>query len=262
MEQKIVFFDIDGTLIPEGGRYIVESAAKAIHQAQENGHLMFINTGRCRTLIDRALSDFGFDGFICGCGTHILYKGKTLLYSPVSPSLSRKVADLGNDFGLDILFESAHDMYSGDSPSHPQAKMLLEGLKHYGIRIVPPEVPDFSFDKFVTWKNPETDFSAFVEAISPYFTFIDRGNDFAEFVPKGFSKATGIAQILDYLHLPLESAIAIGDSTNDLPMLTYVNHSVAMGNSMPPSVKERVSFVTRDILDDGIAYALKHFSLI
>ena len=43
----IVFFDLDGTLISDDGAYIIpESAINAIHKAQANGHLMYVDTGR------------------------------------------------------------------------------------------------------------------------------------------------------------------------------------------------------------------------
>lgn len=55
--------------------------------------------------------------------------------------------------------------------------------------------------------------------------------------------------------------MAFGDGGNDISMLEYVGIGVAMGNANPP-VKERADFVTKDIDDDGIEYALRHFGLI
>ncbi|NRY46482.1 hydroxymethylpyrimidine pyrophosphatase-like HAD family hydrolase [Clostridium beijerinckii] len=44
-------------------------------------------------------------------------------------------------------------------------------------------------------------------------------------------------------------------------MLKYVKNSIAMGNSTP-LLFDLVSFVTKDIEDDGIKYALKHYNII
>ena len=44
-------------------------------------------------------------------------------------------------------------------------------------------------------------------------------------------------------------------------MLEYAHTSIAMGNSTP-SLFDKVSFVTKDIDEDGIYYALKHYNLI
>ena len=47
MKQKIVFFDIDGTLITEdGNQTLPESTVYAIQELRRRGHLAFINSGR------------------------------------------------------------------------------------------------------------------------------------------------------------------------------------------------------------------------
>ncbi|SJU18427.1 Uncharacterized phosphatase YwpJ [Clostridioides difficile] len=66
---------------------------------------------------------------------------------------------------------------------------------------------------------------------------------------------------MDYLDIPLENTYAIGDSTNDLSMLEYVENSIAMGNSNP-ILFNLVSFVTKNVDDDGIYHALKHYEII
>ena len=43
---KIIFFDIDGTLICGGSELMSESTKEAIRIARANGHICMINTGR------------------------------------------------------------------------------------------------------------------------------------------------------------------------------------------------------------------------
>ena len=74
--RKILFFDIDGTLISESSGEIPESTKTALKRAQENGHITIINTGRTRALIEPRLQDMGFDGYICGGGNYIEIGGK------------------------------------------------------------------------------------------------------------------------------------------------------------------------------------------
>lgn len=95
-----------------------------------------------------------------------------------------------------------------------------------------------------------------------YFQCIDRGNNFLEFVPHGYSKATGIKYLVEHFGLDFDDAYAFGDSSNDLPMLRYVKNSVAMGNSDPASLKDEVAYVTDNASRDGIAKALKRFGFI
>ena len=73
MQHQLLFFDIDGTLLSNATHQIPESALSAIAAAQKNGHLVFINTGRTIRTMPSFLKTLGFDGYLCGCGTRIVY---------------------------------------------------------------------------------------------------------------------------------------------------------------------------------------------
>lgn len=80
-------------------------------------------------------------------------------------------------------------------------------------------------------------------------------------MPKGFSKASGIRDVIKLLDIKKENTYAIGDSTNDLEMLQFSGHSIAMGNSNK-KLFDVCSYITDDIEEDGIYNALKHYNLI
>ena len=79
MQHQLLFFDIDGTLLSNVTHQIPESALSAIAAAQKNGHLVFINTGRTIRTMPSFLKTLGFDGYLCGCGTRIVYHDEILL---------------------------------------------------------------------------------------------------------------------------------------------------------------------------------------
>ena len=76
-----------------------------------------------------------------------------------------------------------------------------------------------------------------------------------------YSKATAIRYITDYLKIPMEDTVAIGDSNNDLPMLKYAHTSIAMGNSSK-QVLEVADYITTDVDKDGIWNALKWLGVL
>ena len=101
-----------------------------------------------------------------------------------------------------------------------------------------------------------------VEAeLVPHFDVIEHNPQLIEVVPKGYTKATGIAQVCDMLGVARENTYAFGDSTNDLEMLTYVGHGIAMGNGAS-AAKAAAEYVTTDIMNHGIKNGLKHYGLI
>lgn len=117
-----LFFDIDGTIISEKTHQIPDSAVKAIEEAGNNGCLTFINTGRTYFFVPIVLKQIAFDGFLCGCGTHIVSR-----LPDSAPLLSKRTADT----------ETSNDspLFSGTDSESPFTVMPehLHSLYHHGI---------------------------------------------------------------------------------------------------------------------------------
>ena len=90
---------------------------------------------------------------------------------------------------------------------------------------------------------------------------LDRGGNAYEVVQKGYSKGTACGFMLDRLNMTKEQAYVFGDSSNDLAMFEFAVHAVAMGHH-DVVLDPYTEFVTRDVEDDGIMYALEHYGLI
>ena len=265
MQRKIAFFDIDGTLTSELDGSIPNSAIQAIRQARTNGHLMFINTGRCFQNVEKRFRDIGFDGYVCGCGTNIYCDGKDVLYIPQTHEIIMKILQIARDTNVDILFESRKEVcFDLSRPlHHPGAIRQYQAFVNRNYNMPEDlENPNFFSDKFVIWYEAEEQLKAFRKVSDKWFDCIDRCGTIREFVPHGYSKATGLQYVLDYYRLSKEQAYAFGDSNNDLTMLSYLNNSVAMGNASPQSLFEQVSYVTQKASEDGIKTALEHFHFI
>lgn len=263
--RKIAFFDIDGTLTSEIDGRIPESATLAIRKARENGHLMFINTGRCFQNVGKRFREIGFDGYVCGCGTNIYCDDKEVLHIAQSHETISVILKAARECDVDILFESRNFVaFDLSRPfHHPNATKLYHSFIKRGYDMPEDlENPNFFSDKFVIWYKNETQLTTFRRVSDKYFTCIERGGNFCEFVPLGYSKATGIQFVLDHYGLSKSDAYAFGDSANDLSMLSYLENSVAMGNSSPESLFSMVSYVTTKASEDGIANALKHLRFI
>lgn len=64
--KKIVFFDIDGTLIDDATQTLPESALEAVAALRRQGHLAILNTGRPYSHIDPRVLQGTWDGCVCG----------------------------------------------------------------------------------------------------------------------------------------------------------------------------------------------------
>lgn len=259
--KKLLFFDIDGTLVDDDGS-IPASTIQAIASAQKAGHLTFINTGRTWGNVDLELRAIGFDGFICGCGTEIIYRNQVLFHQQVKPELCASIRELVRSCNATPLYERSDTMfYDPTMPKHPAFCDLMKiyERKQKDVQDLTDHA-DFSFDKFVIWYDEQTDLKKFQDGIAADFDFIDRENGFAEMVPKNCSKATGMQQLVDYLQMDMKDTIAFGDSLNDLPMMQAANIAVGMGNGT--SLRPYVTFITKDIKENGIYEAMKQLNLL
>ncbi|MDE5564467.1 MAG: HAD-IIB family hydrolase [Oscillospiraceae bacterium] len=261
--QKIMFFDIDGTLMEDSATHFVpDSAVTALHQAREAGHLLYINTGRPVINVDADVRALGFDGYVCGCGTYIECDGKEVFYHPTPKSVCMEMAELVRRTGASPLFERRNafffDPETRELPFIAEIRDTFRMQEKNVWRSV--DDADFSFDKFVIAYDEQTDLEAFKSGIAPYFVFIDRGWGFAEMAPLGCSKQTGAEWVLRHYGLDKAQAYAIGDSLNDLPMFKAVGTSIAMGNG--EKLIPYADYVTADLWHDGVYQAMAHFGFL
>ena len=117
------------------------------------------------------------------------------------------------------------------------------------------------FDKFYCYAPEKWQIEGFTKEFSHILDFIDREKGFYEIAPKGFSKASAIKYIANYLNIPMEETVAIGDSNNDLQMLKCAHIAIAMGNGND-NVKGMADYVTTNVSEDGIKNALIWLNVI
>ncbi|MDO4432427.1 MAG: HAD family hydrolase [Aerococcaceae bacterium] len=74
------------------------------------------------------------------------------------------------------------------------------------------------------------------------------------------TKAKGIEWILTQNGMSVSNAAAFGDGYNDVPMLSYVHHSVAMGNA-PQDIQALCRYITATNNEDGVAQWMENYLL-
>ena len=74
--------------------------------------------------------------------------------------------------------------------------------------------------------------------------------------PQGRTKATGLAELAQRLDIPREGTVAVGDGTNDIAMLGWAHHGVAMGGATP-EVRVHADAVTGPVEHDGAAALMR-----
>jgi hydroxymethylpyrimidine pyrophosphatase-like HAD family hydrolase len=77
-----------------------------------------------------------------------------------------------------------------------------------------------------------------------------------EIAARGVSKATALAQLCEERGIGREAVVAFGDMPNDLPMLVWAGHAVAVANAHP-EVRAAADEITAGNDDAGVARVLE-----
>lgn len=258
----IVFFDIDGTIVDNKTQQIPQSAMDAVAALGQNGHLAVVNTGRPYSHIDPRVRKMAFGGWISGCGMDVILNGQHISYVTPDPALCQFVKEQVRRWDMRVLYEADDGSVALDGPFSNHPTFYRESMEMANKGFAVNCIDDHPrFMKFITCDGPNSRRKEFLQAMSPYFTSIDRGDTMLEHVPIGCTKAGGMKILMDALGVSREDTLAIGDSTNDLPMFAASSHTVCMGNGME-ELKQQAEYITASVMEDGVAKALRHFGLI
>jgi len=262
IKMKIIFFDIDGTLVSGGTQKMPESTIKAIQKARENGHICMINTGRAKALVGEDIrGQVEFDGFLMGCGTMIEYRDEILLHKTFSTEESLRIMRGIKQHRIDAILEGPENNYC-DKLETFHYEVFRRYIAHLDEKYYTDwENAPGKFDKFFCYVEELERMEGFRREFADLLDVIDRENHFFEIVPKGYSKASAISFMAKRLNMDLKDTVAIGDSNNDLPMLECVGTAIAMGNSSKEVLK-MADYVTTDCQEDGIWNALKWLGVL
>lgn len=262
-KKHLIAIDLDGTLLTDE-KTISERTKTTIQTAKDLGHEVVIATGRpFRASIqyykelELATPIVNFNGAYVH---HPINKGWGSYHTPLDLNTAHTIIDAAENFKVkNILAEVIDDVYLHRhddtireifSMGNPQIKTgnLLELLRDdpTSVLIHPDD------DTVDTIREHLSD--AHAEVIdhrkwgAPW--------NVIEIVKSGLNKAVGLKKVSDYYQIPKERIIAFGDEDNDLEMIDYAGHGVAMGNAID-ELKSVSKHVTKTNNEDGIALYLE-----
>ncbi|MDO5122649.1 MAG: HAD family hydrolase [Erysipelotrichaceae bacterium] len=277
MTKKIIFLDVDGTLI-DYEQKLPSSARQAVIDARKNGHRVYICTGCSRAEIDSKHWDFELDGMIGGDGAYVEDHGKVIMHQRLTEEQVRHVVDWCTERGIIFREECNSGMYICDGYEEGSLQARIAYMKGKGADVPEGYRPPLPSHMISGANMIRDDVNKFSFVLRTYQDHLDSIKEFPDLKAgtwggvgeaalygdlgvKNINKAHAINVLLDYIHADAKDAVAFGDAKVDIPMFECCGYSVAMGNA-GKECKEAADYITDDINEDGLANAFRHLGLI
>lgn len=244
---KIVFYDIDGTLVDPRTRCISEKTVQTIQALRQKGVLQCIVTGRpCASLPD--FGDLLFDAMATFNGSFCYTDDKTIYSNPIDPAdvqvLLQNAATLGRPVSVAVKDRLAANGWDQDLADYYRlAKLELTVAEDFEA-VCREDIYQIMLG------CRASDHPAIIRGTSGVQLAIswDRAVDV---IPKTGGKGRAIREILSHFQLDPSQALAFGDGQNDMEVLQTVGTGVAMGNA-DPLLKAVADEICGPVSEDGI----------
>ena len=250
---KLLFFDIDGTLTLNGK--LIGDNEKALKQLKEKGYYTFICTGRAPYYAEKLFGDL-VSGIISCNGRYASFKGERILGKAFDQDEIEDIKHKLLSINCGGLFVS--DTFS--SPFNLDDHTLEYVKKEYGDkRILKQDGPYYTCDFFYQdLDQREVLFNTFKDD----FIINDHGgHGSCDNSTSSFDKGSAVKYITEYFSLNKEDTYAFGDGYNDQAMFKEAGTGITMGNGVD-ALKEKADYITDSIENNGIYNALRHFKLL
>ncbi|MEK4060439.1 MULTISPECIES: Cof-type HAD-IIB family hydrolase [Paenibacillus] len=257
MTTKTIFFDIDGTIYDED-KQVPASTKEAIAELQRLGHHVAIATGRASYMFEDLREELGIDSYVSLNGQYVVFEGEVIYRNPLDTAALKELTLFAEKQDQPVAYIDAIDM-KVNVAEHEYIQTSLGSLK---LAFPTHDAEYFLLNEIYQAMIfcPKESQDMYAEAY-PGFKFIRWHPLCMDVLPGNGSKANGIAQMMKHLGVKKEDIYAFGDGLNDVEMLQFVGHGIAMGNA-EDEVKAVAPYVTKHVSENGIYEGLKMVGLL
>ncbi|TSI19866.1 HAD family hydrolase [Brevibacterium aurantiacum] len=250
----LVASDIDGTLLLDW-KPISKATIDAIHRCQDMDIPFVLVTGRPIRWLETIAAQIPDLGRVICLNGAVVYdiasarvvSAHTIEFSEVEKIIATIAASHPEaNFAFETLTGGLVD--KNFISRNPRQAHVMENLSELATRDVVKILVSIGSE----------DSAALHDLLDPlvaancHASFSDPVNGLVELAPAGVTKAKTLEELCGHLGVARDQVMAFGDMPNDIEMLTWVGHGVAMGNALQ-SVKDCAATVTDAVDEDGVA---------
>lgn len=265
VKPELVAFDLDGTLV--GSTLAIRPRVlRAIERMRREGVRGCIVTGRMYRSALPFVRELGFeDPVVCYQGAAVFdpRDGSSLYERALPNEYALLLQAYAREHGLHIQLYCNDRYYCEEANAYAQMYARISGVEPIVVPSLREQFARWDATKACIIAEPDivAQHLAGVEALLGGHAYVTRSIPwFLEVMDASVDKGNAIRFVADRIGIPMERAMAIGDSWNDAPLLRAVGYGVAMG-SAPQPLREVADAIVADVEADGVAEALERFVL-
>ncbi|MBQ9756273.1 MAG: HAD family phosphatase [Clostridia bacterium] len=249
MKYKLFISDYDGTLGEAPKNDVDKETLSAINAFIDKGGVFCVCSGREYRSISKICREQGLKGLVVsfqGACVHDLESGKCLLDGGLDKSTVIKLIDEVRYTGLSPVIYTVDGFYIEENNPYTDYYERAVGMK--GIVMPAKEAVEKAGKSCkVGWLGNDQVVTETAKRLNEKYKgagvkFNSGAKSLLEAINPEYSKGKAVRFLANYYNIPLEQVIAVGDSTNDIDLITGEWHGVAVGDG-----KQELKAVAKEI---------------
>ncbi|MGW1595215.1 Cof-type HAD-IIB family hydrolase [Streptomyces sp. NPDC002343] len=256
---RLVATDLDGTLL-RSDQSVSARTLRALARAAGAGARHLVVTGRPASACKQYLAELGYQGLaVCGQGAQLYDAGADRLLSSASLDL-----DLAREV-VERVEAALGPLELGVVTAPPESRFKV--TPRFGERV--RHGWDVTTDRALLWTDPidklvlhhtsvpEDEVEAVARTLcGDRVTVVHSVRGMVEVLPAGTTKAAGVERAAKLLGCDAAETVAFGDMPNDIPLLAWAGHGVAVANAHP-ALRAMADEIAPGNDEDGVAVVLE-----
>ena len=268
---KIIFIDIDDTLNPSNGK-VSEYTKSIMTKLKEKGIKVVVDSGRSASYaINKSLEGNLSEYVISSNGAEVYdyHERKAIFAKPIPKEIIKEVYKYCEEHEMTLILNSMEKRFINitDYKYNNEPAIYFDNINKVlkDNEINQLVILSTNFDRMLVLPNLFKEKFSQLKVVHSSIGLIEekriKGKEYYhDLVLENTAKSTGIIELLDYLHIDPEEAIAIGNGYDDIPMCDVVGTSIAVENANQ-TLKEIATYITDTAENDGPAKMLEKLCL-